>query len=66
MDPAAQGRGTGTALHDALLAGLPHRRALLSTYRDDRPAPRLYRRRGWRLLYAGLDDNSDLYGRELP
>jgi len=25
-------------------------------------APGLYRRRGWRLLFAGLDDASDLYG----
>jgi hypothetical protein len=37
-------------------------RALLATYRDDRPAPRLYRRRGWELLVAGLDEQSDLYG----
>ncbi|HZM83850.1 MAG TPA: GNAT family N-acetyltransferase [Candidatus Limnocylindrales bacterium] len=62
VEPGEQGQGIGTALHDALLAGLPHERALLSTYRDDRPAPRLYRRRGWELLMAGLDDTSDLYG----
>jgi ribosomal protein S18 acetylase RimI-like enzyme len=62
VDPGEQGQGIGIALHDALLAGLPHERALLSTYRDDRPAPRLYRRRGWDLLFAGLDENSDLYG----
>lgn len=65
VDPDEQGRGVGGALHDALLAGLPHARALLSTYRDDRPAPRLYRGRGWELLVAGLDDNSDLYGLRL-
>jgi predicted kinase/GNAT superfamily N-acetyltransferase len=63
--PAAQRQGIGTRLHDRLLHGLPHPRALLTTYRDDRPAPRLYRRLGWRLLVSGLDDDSDLYGREL-
>lgn len=45
--PAAQGRGTGGRLHDAVLAGLPHRTALLSTRDEDTPARRLYRRRGW-------------------
>jgi GNAT superfamily N-acetyltransferase len=66
VDPAEQGRGIGAALHDALLAGLPHDRALLTTYRDDdRPAPRLYRRWGWRRLVAGLDEHNDLYGLDL-
>ena len=65
VDPAVQGRGVGGALHDALLDGLPHDRALLSTYTDDRPAPRLYRRKGWTRLMAGLDEGSDLYGRRL-
>jgi ribosomal protein S18 acetylase RimI-like enzyme len=65
VEPAEQGRGVGSALHDALLAGLPHRRALLTTYRDDRPAPRLYRRKGWRRLVAGLDEHNDLYGLDL-
>jgi ribosomal protein S18 acetylase RimI-like enzyme len=65
VDPGEQGHGIGGALHDALLVGLPHERALLSTYRDDRPAPRLYRRRGWELLFEGLDNNSDLYGLKL-
>jgi GNAT superfamily N-acetyltransferase len=45
--PAAQGHGTGGRLHDAVLAGLPHRTALLSTRDEDTPARRLYRRRGW-------------------
>jgi ribosomal protein S18 acetylase RimI-like enzyme len=65
VDPALQGRGFATALHDVLLLGLPHDRALLTTYRDDRPAPRLYRRLGWRLLHAGVLDDSDLYGLDL-
>lgn len=66
VDPAAQGRGIGAALHDALLSGLPQGKALLSTYHDDRPAPRLYRRRGWRVLVEKWDGESDLYGRDLP
>ena len=49
----ARGRGIGSQLHDALIAGLPQRRALLSTYRGDTPAMRLYRRRGWQIV---LDD----------
>jgi ribosomal protein S18 acetylase RimI-like enzyme len=65
VEPVEQGRGVGSALHDALLAGLPHERALLTTYRDDRPAPRLYRRKGWRRLVDGLDQHNDLYGRVL-
>jgi ribosomal protein S18 acetylase RimI-like enzyme len=65
VEPAEQGRGIGSALHDALLAGLPHRRAMLTTYRDDRPATRLYRRKGWRRLVDGLDEHNDLYGLDL-
>ena len=65
VDPDEQGRGIGPALHDALLAGLTHARALLTTYRDDRPAPRMYRRLGWELLVDGLDNHNDLYGLDL-
>lgn len=65
VDPAVQRRGLGRGLHDALLAGLPHERALLTTYADDRPAPRLYRRLGWQLLVPRVFDDSDLYGLEL-
>jgi ribosomal protein S18 acetylase RimI-like enzyme len=39
VDPRWQGRGLGCALHEALLLDLPQQRALLTTYRDDRPAP---------------------------
>jgi ribosomal protein S18 acetylase RimI-like enzyme len=45
--PAAQRQGAGGRLHDAVLSGLPHRTALLSTRDEDTPARRLYRRRGW-------------------
>jgi len=65
VDPAFQARGFGTALHDALLLDLPHERALLTTYRDDRPAPRLYRRLGWQLLHPGVFPDSDLWGLDL-
>jgi broad specificity phosphatase PhoE/GNAT superfamily N-acetyltransferase len=63
--PTAQGRGFGAALVESLLLGLPHERALLTTYDGDRPAPRLYRRLGWTLLAAGVFDGSDLWGRQL-
>lgn len=64
VDPSAQGQGLGARVHDLLLEDLPHERALLSTYRDDRPAPRLYQRLGWRPL-ADLTDDATLYGLEL-
>ena len=50
VDPAAQGRGLGGGLHDALLRGLPYRRALLSTIDAETPALALYRKRGWETL----------------
>jgi ribosomal protein S18 acetylase RimI-like enzyme len=51
--PAAQGRGAGGRLHDAVLAGQPHETAVLSTRDEDTPARRLYRRRGWVPLLEG-------------
>ncbi|NIK56359.1 GNAT family N-acetyltransferase [Kribbella shirazensis] len=60
--PGAQGRGVGTALMEELMRDLPHRRALLTTYVDDRPAPRLYRRLGWQVLVPDLGWGSALYG----
>ena len=65
VDPDHQGRGLGAALHDALLAGLPHARALLSTWRDERPARRLYLTRGWTVLQEELDASSSLLGLDL-
>ncbi len=63
VDPAAQERGFGRSLMEALLLDQPHDRALLSTYADDRPAPRLYARLGWQRLVRGvLDGDSDLWG----
>jgi ribosomal protein S18 acetylase RimI-like enzyme len=62
VDPAAQGRGFGAALMEHVVLGLPHDRALLTTYADDRPAPRLYRRLGWTRLAERALPDSDLWG----
>lgn len=47
VSPEWQGKHLGSALHDALLQGVPQRTAVLSAYQADTPAMRLYRRRGW-------------------
>jgi ribosomal protein S18 acetylase RimI-like enzyme len=52
--PEFQRCGIGTALHDALLEGLSHPRALLSALDAPTPALRLYGRKGWRVLVRGL------------
>ncbi|MFD7156851.1 GNAT family N-acetyltransferase [Kribbella sp. NPDC059898] len=62
VHPEAQRQGLGTALMTELMRDLPHRRALLGTDVDDGPAPRLYRRLGWQLLYPDLGWGSALYG----
>ncbi|MFF0265163.1 GNAT family N-acetyltransferase [Kribbella sp. NPDC004536] len=62
VHPDAQGQGIGFALMTELMRGVRNRRALLTTYADDRPAPRLYRRLGWQLLVADLGWGSALYG----
>jgi ribosomal protein S18 acetylase RimI-like enzyme len=61
----AQRQGLGAALLDGVLADLPNEKALLTTYSDDRPAPRLYRRKGWQLLVPDLGWGSALYGLRL-
>jgi len=65
LEPAVQGTGLAAALHDVLLRGLPHDRALLTTWDDDRAARRLYRRLGWSLLRRHAVGASDLYGLDL-
>jgi len=65
VDPTHQRRGLGEELMTRLLEGLPHTRALLTTYHDDRPATRLYRRLGWKLLAEHALEGSDLYGVDL-
>ena len=57
--------GFGAALVDGVLLGLPHDRALLTTYDDERPAPRLYRRLGWEKLATGALAGKDLWGLRL-
>jgi len=47
VDPAAQGQGYGSLLHDRLIADLPYQKAVLSTIARDTVAYRLYRKRGW-------------------
>lgn len=69
--PAAQGRGVGGRLHDALLLeDLPHERALLSVRREASSAMALYRRRGWKVLvpefrFASGDEPYDVMGLKL-
>jgi ribosomal protein S18 acetylase RimI-like enzyme len=60
--PKARRQGIGTELMQELMRDLPNPRALLTTYADDRPAPRLYRRLGWQLLVPDLGWGSALYG----
>jgi GNAT superfamily N-acetyltransferase len=50
--PEWQGRGLGGRLHDAVLAGLPHATAVLSTPQLETNALALYRKRGWVTLLA--------------
>jgi len=48
--PAWRGRGYAHALHDALLAERPERRATLLTRPDNEPAHSAYLRWGWRIV----------------
>lgn len=71
VTPAARGRGLSGRLHDALLAGLPHRTAVLSTRDAETPAVHLYRGRGWTPLLTGYrfpggEDPWLVLGRALP
>jgi ribosomal protein S18 acetylase RimI-like enzyme len=45
--PAAQGKGIGGKLHDALLHGLSQHTAVLSTAEVETIAVKLYQKRGW-------------------
>ena len=59
-----RGRGLGSALHDRVLEGVPHRRAVLATWGEEYPAWHLYRRRGWQRL-APFGDRYVLMGLQL-
>lgn len=50
VTPGFQGQGIGGLLHDHLLTGLPHRKAVLSTLQAETNAYRMYRGRGWVVL----------------
>lgn len=52
--PEHRNRGLGARLHDAVLEGLPHRRAALSTQVGNAGAKRFYARHGWRVLIPGM------------
>lgn len=65
VDPAFRGNGIAGRLHDELVDGLPHERALLATAPGDRAAPRLYEGRGWQVVAPGIDGDKALYGLDL-
>ena len=55
VHPQWQRQGIGGKLHDALLAGLPHQTACLSTPQVECQALYLYRSRGWETLATQID-----------
>ena len=66
-----QGRGVGSALHDAVLGGLPHTRAMLSALADNRPVVEFYRRKAWevvvrRLRFEAGRPEFTIMGKQLP
>lgn len=63
--PEHRGSGIGGALHDALLEGLDHERALLQTDADPASAGhRLYLARGWQVIGA-LSEQKAVLGKHL-
>jgi GNAT superfamily N-acetyltransferase len=70
VDPDFQRQGIGGRLHDRLLQGLPHQRAVLSTLQGQTAAHHLYRSRGWIVLlehffFAGVPREYQIMGLEL-
>lgn len=68
--PEDQRQGLGTRLLAALLDGVPHAQALLSTQVDNRNARSFYERHGWELVIADLSFGPGytpfcVYGRRL-
>lgn len=53
--PTAQKQGIGGRLHDRLLEGLPHRRAVLTTIAAESIADRLYSSKGWKVLLEEIN-----------
>ena len=70
VDPSFQGQGIGGLLHDALLRGLPHQTAVLSTPQQQTNALHLYQKRGWIDLlqnfhFAGVAMTYRIMGKKL-
>lgn len=65
VHPEHRRRGLGALLHDALLEGLPHERALLQTDADpDGAGHSLYRGRGWQVI-GSLPEGKAVMGKHL-
>lgn len=65
VHPEHRRHGIGGLLHDSLLDGLPHHRALLQTDADPHGAGHsLYRRRDWRVL-GHLPEGKVVMGKDL-
>jgi ribosomal protein S18 acetylase RimI-like enzyme len=70
VHPRSQRGGVGSALLERLLAGLPHRRALLSTQVDNAKARPFYEKHGWQVVVDQLSFGPGyapfcVYGKEL-
>ncbi len=70
VSPTVQGQGIGGRIHDMLLGGISHPRALLSTHAALTPARHMYDRRGWMVLrdsffFPGTSDPFVIMGLEL-
>lgn len=70
VSPTVQGQGIGGRIHDILLGGISHPRALLSTHAALTPARHMYDRRGWMVLrdsffFPGTSEPFVIMGLEL-
>ena len=54
VHPDFQERGIGSRLHDRVLEGLPHERAMLSALADNARVVGFYSRRGWEVVLDRL------------
>jgi ribosomal protein S18 acetylase RimI-like enzyme len=59
VHPSAQGQHFGSRLHDALIADVPNRTALLSVMHRSERARQLYSSRGWQVLVEDMRFSSD-------
>lgn len=71
VSPEVQGQGYGGRLHDRLIAGLPHQKAVLSTLAKETVAYHLYKHRGWVDLlqdfqFSGATRPYRIMGLDLP